>query len=116
MTSVPAWQLIHRARLEGAVLSLGSEGKVLLDLPNTFPVDLLDDLRSHRDDVAAALRDQAEEEAALRDWLPKFGSPVRDRATGRTGTLWGATKHGLIVDFGPGAPLLTLDPRSVIPG
>lgn len=53
MSSAPAWQLIHRARVQGAALSLDSKGKVLLDLLDDFPPDLLDDLRSRRDDIAA---------------------------------------------------------------
>jgi hypothetical protein len=36
-----------------------------------------------------------------------------NRKSGAEGRLWGATRHGLIIDFGHGAPLLTLDLREV---
>jgi len=105
--------LLQRARREGAKLRVAQDGGVLLDAPHRFPMDLLTELKRHREDIASALRDEAEFEAALRPFLPTLRSGVIDLATGRTGWLWGATGHGLIIDFGQGTPLLTLDPREV---
>lgn len=104
---------MERARFEGARLLMGAHGAVVLDSPGDFPEELLHELKLGREAVAAALREEAEFEAALRSWLPAYGSPAVDRSTGRTGLLWGATARGLIVDFGAGAPLLTMDPRDV---
>ncbi|MBV6457226.1 MAG: hypothetical protein HONBIEJF_00333 [Fimbriimonadaceae bacterium] len=114
MSAQVAWRVIHRARIEGAHLKLGPDGKILLDFPERFPLSLLAELRTQRDAVAAVLQDEADEETALRRWFPNYGVPVFDRKTGRSGKVWGATKHGLIVDFGLGTPLLTLDPREVV--
>lgn len=112
----PGWYLISRARVQGASFGLNDEARVVLDVPERFPSSLLAELRAQRDVVAAALEDEAENEEALRKWFPNYGAQVLDRETGRTGRLWGATKRGLIVDFGPGTPLLTLDPRAVEDG
>jgi len=76
-------------------------------------MDLLTELKQHRDDVATALREEAEFDAALPSFLPTLRLSVLDKATGRTGRVWGATRHGVIIDFGHGTPLLTLDPRDV---
>jgi hypothetical protein len=113
MNSHRGSSLLQRARREGARLRVAQDGGVLLDAPHLFPMDLLTELKRYREDVANALRDEAEFEDALRSFLPKLRSCVVDRATGRTGRLWGATRHGLIIDFGQGTPLLTLDPREV---
>ncbi len=106
-------RLVRQARNAGATLRI-KEGEVIgLTSVRPVPSELLDDLKRNRDAVLSALRDEAEFEKALTKWLPSLGSAVKDVATGRVGRIWGATRHGLIVDYGPGAPLLTLDPRDL---
>jgi hypothetical protein len=104
---------LQRARREGAKFRVVQDGGVLLDAPHRFPMDLLTELKRHREYVASALRDEAEFKAALRSFSPTLCSTFVDRATGLEGWLRGATRHGLIIDFGPGTPRLTLDPREV---
>ncbi len=113
MKSTNGERLVHQARYAGVSLRIKEGGVIGLTTAHPIPSELLDDLKRNRDAVLSALRDEAEFEKALTKWLPSLGSAVKDTATGRVGRVWGATRHGLIVDYGPGAPLLTLDPRQV---
>jgi hypothetical protein len=113
MNSQQGSRLVQRTRREGAELRVNQDGGVLLGAPHHFPMDLLTYLKRYCEEVANAFKDGAEFEAAPRSDLPTLFSTFVDRATGRQGWFWGATRHGLIINFGPGSPLLTLDLREV---
>jgi hypothetical protein len=68
-------RLVVRARAEGAKLWIKDSGAIGILFPNEFPEELLLDLRHFRDEVAGALREEAEIEVALRRGSPATESP-----------------------------------------
>ncbi len=113
MKGRPGQWLLAQARVRGARFELTADGQIDADLPDRFPEDLLAQLKEGRDSVLAALKEEAEFRSALAQVCPGLGTPVVHLPSGETGHIWGISPHGVNVDFGPGRPIKTLDPRKV---
>lgn len=97
--------------MEGAEVGLAEDGTVRIVPRTPVPAGLVQEVRANKAKVVAELRDEQEANTALLEWLPLRGSCVRDKKTGRTGTLWGVHGRGVTIAFGSDPLLITLDPR-----
>ncbi len=105
--------LLAQARVRGARFELTADGQIDADLPDRFPEELLAQIKAGRESVLAALKEEAGFRSALAQICPGLGTPVVHLPSGETGRIWGISPHGVTVDFGPGRPIKTLDPRTV---
>ena len=103
--------LIDRLRVEGADVRLGDDGLITLVPRRPLPAGLVAEVKAMRGKVVKELVEEQRVECALKEWLPLRGAPVRDKKTGRTGSLWGVHGNGVTVAFGADPILITLDPR-----
>lgn len=93
-------------------------GQLLAGPQERLDRETLELIRRHREELLHALSERRSQPTtcleALRKLCPLILREVVT-ADGRRGLLWGVSHYGAAVSFGPGEPLVTLDPSEVDP-
>lgn len=96
------------------------EGENLVLIPGRVPPEVVAAIRERKGELLELLRlkeagkiARGSDLLALKRYLPAYGKRVETRG-GWSGTVWGASPRGLLLDTGPGLPIVAVDFSDVV--